>query len=63
MLVDTGGLDTPMGHIDAHRFRKLEGEERRAALRANLLALMIHDPSRIDDLALYVQELDSLRAR
>jgi len=63
VLVDTGGLDTPMGHLVLQRFRKLEGEERRAALRANLLALMIHDPARVDDLALYIQEFDSLRAR
>jgi pimeloyl-ACP methyl ester carboxylesterase len=63
VLVDTGGLDTPMGHLALRGFRKLAGEERRAALRNNLLALMIHDPANIDALALHLQEVDSLRAR
>lgn len=63
VLVDTGGLDTPMGHLSLQRFRKLAGAEREAALRHNLNALMIHDPARIDALAVHLQEIDSLRAR
>jgi pimeloyl-ACP methyl ester carboxylesterase len=63
VLVDTGGIDTPMGYLSLQRFRKLAGEERRAALRNNLLALMIHQPARVDSLALHLQETDSLRAR
>lgn len=62
VLVDTGGIDTPMGHLSLQRFRKLAGEERKAALRNNLLALMIHQPAKVDALALHVQEIDSLRA-
>jgi len=62
VLVDTGGIDTPMGHLSLQRFRKLAGEERQAALRNNLLALMIHQPAKVDALALHVQEIDSLRA-
>jgi pimeloyl-ACP methyl ester carboxylesterase len=62
VLIDTGGLDTPMGALSLRGFRKLAGEERRAALHDNLLSLMIHDPARIDALALHVQEVDSLRA-
>lgn len=63
VLVDTGGIDTPMGHLSLQRFRKLSGEARRAALRNNLLALMIHQPAKVDALALHLQETDSLRAR
>jgi pimeloyl-ACP methyl ester carboxylesterase len=63
VLVDTGGIDTPMGHLSLQRFRKLAGEEREAALRNNLLALMIHQPAKVDSLALHLQETDSLRAR
>ncbi len=63
VLVDTGGIDTPMGHLSLHRFRKLASEERQAALRNNLLALMIHQPDKVDALALHLQETDSLRAR
>jgi pimeloyl-ACP methyl ester carboxylesterase len=62
VLVDTGGIDTPMGHLSLQRFRKLAGAERQAALRNNLLSLMIHDPGHVDALALHVQEIDSLRA-
>jgi pimeloyl-ACP methyl ester carboxylesterase len=62
VLVDTGGIDTPMGRLSLRGFRKLAGEERRAALRDNLLSLMIHDPAHVDALALHVQEIDSLRA-
>lgn len=63
ILVDTGGLDTPVGAVDLRRVRGLEGEERRAAHRANLLGLMLHDPSSVDDLALYLQERNGLRGR
>jgi pimeloyl-ACP methyl ester carboxylesterase len=63
VLVDTGGLATPMGSLSLRGFRKHQGEERRAALRDNLLALMIHDPAHVDALALHIQEVDSLRAR
>lgn len=62
VLIDTGGIDTPMGHLSLKPFRKLTGEARQAALRNNLLALMIHDPAKVDALALHVQEIDSLRA-
>jgi pimeloyl-ACP methyl ester carboxylesterase len=63
VLVDTGGLATPMGPLALRGFRKLAGDARRSALRDNLHALMIHDPARIDELALHLQEIDSLRAR
>lgn len=63
ILVDTGGLDTPMGEIETARARGLEGEARRAALRTNLLAIMLRHPESVDELALYLLERDGPRGR
>jgi pimeloyl-ACP methyl ester carboxylesterase len=63
ILVATGGLDTPMGHIEMRRVRALKGEERRAAHRSNLLALMLHHPASVDELALHIHERNGVRAR
>ena len=63
ILVGTGGLDTPMGQVELRRLRGLEGSERRAGHRANLLALMLHDPASVDDLALHIHETNGARAR
>jgi pimeloyl-ACP methyl ester carboxylesterase len=63
ILVATGGLDTPMGTVELQRMRGLKDEERRAALRANLLALMLHDPDSVDDLAMHLLVANARRAR
>ncbi len=63
ILVDTGGLDTPIGQVRLGRVRGLEGEERRNALRANLLGLMLHDPASVDEMALYLLVTNGFRAR
>jgi pimeloyl-ACP methyl ester carboxylesterase len=63
IIVATGGLDTPLGDIAFRRLRGLEGEERRAAQRANLLAVMLHDPASVDELALHIHETNGARAR
>jgi pimeloyl-ACP methyl ester carboxylesterase len=63
IVVDTGGLDLPMGEIDVRGVRGLPEEERQAVLRANLLSLMLHDPASVDDLALYLQAANGRRAR
>jgi len=63
ILVGTGGLDTPVGAITLRRVRGLEGEERRAVNRENLLALMLHDPASVDNLALHLHALNGSRAR
>jgi pimeloyl-ACP methyl ester carboxylesterase len=63
ILVDTGGLATPIGEFDLWRIRGIKGEERRGALRANLLALMLHHPASVDELALHLQEINGLRGR
>jgi pimeloyl-ACP methyl ester carboxylesterase len=63
ILVDTGGLGTPQGDIRLTRVRGLQGAERRAAMTANLLGMMIHAPESVDELALHLQGLNPPRGR
>lgn len=63
ILVDAGGLETPLGKIHLQRMRELDGEARRAASRANLLALMLHKESSVDALALHLEAIQGARAR
>ncbi|CAN7402870.1 alpha/beta hydrolase [Phenylobacterium sp. LjRoot219] len=63
ILVDTGGLDTPLGTVETARARGLEGEARRAALRTNLLAIMLRHPASVDALALHLLDRDGPRGR
>lgn len=63
ILVDTGGLDLPMGPIDVRGIRGLDEAERRAVLRANLLSLMLHEPASVDELALHLQATNGRRGR
>lgn len=53
ILVGCGGLDTPHGHVDLKRASGLQGEERRAVLKHNLLGLMLHHPESADDFAIH----------
>ena len=54
IIVGCGGLDTPHGHVNLQRVGGLQGEERRAALKSNLLGLMLHHPESVDELALHL---------
>jgi pimeloyl-ACP methyl ester carboxylesterase len=63
IIVDSGGLDTPRHPVRLQRLRGLDGEAKRAAARANLLAIMLHDPQSVDELALHVAALNAPRAR
>jgi pimeloyl-ACP methyl ester carboxylesterase len=63
ILVDTGGLDLPLGNVDIRGIRGLADAERRETLRANLLSLMLHDPASADELALHLQATNGRRAR
>ncbi len=63
VVVGTGGLNTPVGNVALVRLRGLEGEERRAAQRALLLALMLHNPASADDLAVHLQAINGPRGR
>lgn len=63
ILIGTGGLDTPLGHINMQRLRGLDERGRRAVLRANLLELMLHDPASADELAVQIQATFALKNR
>jgi pimeloyl-ACP methyl ester carboxylesterase len=63
ILVGTGGLDTPVGHIALRRLKGLDADGRRAAHRDNLLELMLNHPTSVDDLALHIHEVNGSRAR
>lgn len=63
ILVGTGGLGTPVGSIKLSPVRRFQGEQRRAAHRANLLGIMLHDEDAADELAVHIQELNVFRSR
>jgi pimeloyl-ACP methyl ester carboxylesterase len=63
IVVDSGGLATPAGPVRLQRLRGLEGEARRAAARANLLAIMLRRPESVDELALHISAVNAPRGR
>ena len=63
VIVGTGGLDTPHGHIELGRVGGLQGEERRAAIKRNLLGLMLHHPETVDDMAMHLLVSNGRQAR
>lgn len=63
VLLGTGGLDTPHGHIDIGRVGGLEGEGRRAAIKRNLLGLMLHHPDAVDEMAMHLLVANGRQAR
>ncbi len=62
-IVGSGGLGLPRGPPALVKVRHLAGAEREAAHRANLAALMIADPARIDPLALAIQDWNTRHSR
>ncbi|MGE3691205.1 MAG: alpha/beta fold hydrolase [Novosphingobium sp.] len=63
IIVGTGGLDTPHGHVDLGRVAGLQGEERRAAIKRNLLGLMLHHPDSVDEMARHLLVSNGRQAR
>ena len=65
-LICSGGIDEPGARgsqIPMEKVRHLEGQLRRETHRINLGRLMIADPARIDDLALEIQDWNTVRSR
>jgi pimeloyl-ACP methyl ester carboxylesterase len=62
-IVGAGALGFQRSPTELVKVRNLEGTEREAANRHNLAALMFADASRIDELALAMQDLHTRRAR
>jgi len=63
VLVDAGGLGTPLGQFSTRPVRGLEGEALRQAHRDNLLSLMLRHEATVDELALLIQGRNVSRAR
>jgi pimeloyl-ACP methyl ester carboxylesterase len=63
IVVGTGGLDTPHGHVDIGRVGGLRGEERRAAMKRNLLGLSLHDGDSVDEMAMHLLVANGRQAR
>lgn len=62
-IVGSGGLDLPRNKIEFVSVRSLTGDARKAATATNLSRLMIADATKIDDLALEVQEWNAAHSR
>jgi len=65
VLVGSAGMEAPRGHMaPLQSWRRLATEqEKRAVHRRNLGILMIHDPRKVDELALYIQAQNAARSR
>lgn len=63
IMVDAGGLGTPMRFANFVSMRGLSPEEVWEANRKNLAAFMYHDPDRIDDAAIVMTIREAPRAR
>lgn len=63
VLIGTGGLDTPLGEVLLGRVSGLEGEARKAAIKANLLGLMLHHEDSADALAQHLLLVNARKAR
>lgn len=63
VLIGVGGIGTPRGKTRIGRIGGLVGEERRQAMKANLLGLMPHSPNTVDDLAMHLLIANAARAR
>lgn len=64
VLVGAVGMGLQRGPMEFKRWRRIgDDAERREAHRANLATLMIWDTSKIDDLAIFLQDRNTSRAR
>lgn len=63
IIIGSGGLDTPHGHIDLGSIKGLEGAARMERLRANLCGLMLHHRDSADDLAVHLLLANARKSR
>ncbi len=62
-VIGSSGVGAMGSAVKLEKVRHLEGEERRETHRINLSRLMIADPAKIDDLALAIQDWNTVRSR
>jgi pimeloyl-ACP methyl ester carboxylesterase len=62
-IIGSSGVGAPGSSVRLEKVRHLEGQERRDTHRTNLSRLMIADPAKIDDLAIAIQDWNTVRSR
>lgn len=62
-IIGSSGVGAFGSAVKLEKVRHLEGQERRDTHRINLNRLMIADPAKIDDLALVIQDWNTVRSR
>jgi pimeloyl-ACP methyl ester carboxylesterase len=62
-IIGSSGVGSAGSSVRLEKVRHLEGQERRDTHRTNLSRLMIADPAKIDDLAIAIQDWNTVRSR
>ena len=62
-IIGSSGVGALGSAVNLEKVRHLEGQERRDTHRTNLNRLMIADPAKIDDLAIAIQDWNTVRSR
>ena len=62
-IIGSSGVGALGSAVNLEKVRHLEGQERRDTHRTNLNRLMIADAAKIDDLALVIQDWNTVRSR
>ncbi len=62
-IIGSSGVGSLGSSVRLEKVRHLEGQERRDTHRVNLGRLMIADPAKIDDLAIAIQDWNTVRSR
>jgi pimeloyl-ACP methyl ester carboxylesterase len=62
-IIGSSGVGALRSAVNLEKVRHLEGQERRDTHRTNLNRLMIANPAKIDDLALLIQDWNTVRSR
>lgn len=62
-VIGSSGVGPLGSAVRLEKVRHLQGQARRDTHRINLNRLMIADPARIDDLAIHIQDLNTVRSR
>jgi pimeloyl-ACP methyl ester carboxylesterase len=62
-VIGSSGVGAMGSSVNLEKVRHLEGQQRRDTHRTNLSRLMIADPAKIDDLAIVIQDWNTVRSR
>ena len=62
-IIGSSGVGALGSAVTLEKVRHLEGQARRDTHRTNLNRLMIADPAKIDDLAIVIQDWNTIRSR